>query len=126
MDNELYNIGVEVKTRFLEEQVQDGEPCYAFAYTVTIKNRGRVGAKLLSRHWIITDSDQRVQEVQGDGVVGKQPFLEPGESFRYSSGTLLETPVGSMRGTYRMLAEDGTVFEAPIPDFTLATPRILN
>ena len=97
-----------------------------FAYTITIANMGDVAAKLLSRHWVITDANGKVQEVSGDGVVGEQPHLGPGESFRYSSGAVLETPVGAMQGSYRMEADNGTNFDAPIPPFTLAVPGVLH
>ena len=97
-----------------------------FAYTITIRNEGTVPARLLSRHWIITDANGKVQEVVGDGVVGEQPHLEPGEGFRYSSGAILETPVGSMQGRYRMVADDGEHFDAPIAPFTLAVPGLLH
>ena len=95
-------------------------------YTVTITNTGTVAARLVSRHWIITDSDSRVQEVRGMGVVGEQPTLQPQESFEYTSGTAIATPVGTMRGTYQMIAEDGTSFDALIPEFTLSVPRVLH
>ena len=99
---------------------------YVFAYTITVTNTGAVAAQLISRHWIITDADHKVQEVRGLGVVGQQPLLKPGESFEYTSGTHLPTPVGTMRGTYQMVAEDGRTFDAPIPPFTLSVPRILH
>jgi ApaG protein len=97
-----------------------------FAYTITITNTGEVSAQLLSRHWIITDANNLVQEVKGQGVVGAQPKLKPGESFEYSSGSVLTTPVGTMRGAYQMVAEDGTRFDATIPEFTLSAPRVLH
>ena len=97
-----------------------------FAYTITIRNNGEVGAQVISRHWIITDADARVEEVKGLGVVGHQPLLAPGESFEYTSGTVLATPTGSMRGSYFVVAVDGARFEAPIPEFALAVPRSLH
>ena len=97
-----------------------------FAYTITIRNIGAMPAQLLSRHWIITDGNNHVQEVRGPGVVGEQPLLAPGEQFEYTSGTALATPVGTMRGTYQMVAEDGTHFDAEIPEFTLSVPRVLH
>jgi len=97
-----------------------------FAYTITIRNEGEVAAKLLTRHWIITDADARVSEVRGDGVVGEQPYLKPGQGFRYSSGAVLETPVGTMQGSYQMIADDGARFDAPIPAFRLAMPGMLH
>lgn len=99
---------------------------YAFAYTITILNTGTVSAKLISRHWIITDSDGKVQEVRGKGVVGEQPLLEPGQGFRYSSGAIIETPIGTMQGSYQMRAEDDTEFDAPIAAFRLAKPGMLH
>ena len=97
-----------------------------FAYTITIRNHGTVPAKLLTRHWVITDANGKVQEVRGEGVVGEQPHLMPGQGFRYSSGAMLETPVGSMQGTYQMLADDGVHFDAPIAPFTLAIPGTMH
>lgn len=119
-------IGIEVDTRYLEDESQPDARRYVFAYTIRIRNQGAVPAKLLGRHWIITDADGQVQEVDGDGVVGEQPHLAPGEAFQYTSGAVLETDLGVMRGSYRMLADDGTRFEAPIPAFTLAVPRTLH
>lgn len=124
--NPDYNTQVEVETAYIEEQSDPQENRYVFSYTITIRNDGSVAAKLLSRHWIITDADGKVQEVEGEGVVGEQPHLEPGERFRYTSGTVLETPVGSMQGTYHMIADDGVEFDAQIPPFTLAIPRTLH
>jgi len=121
-----YRIDVEVETDYIEEQSNPELNRYVFAYTITITNRGEVPAKLLSRHWIITDSNGKVEEVRGMGVVGEQPHLEPGEAFRYTSGTILETAVGSMRGTYQMIADDGVEFDAEIPAFTLSIPRVLH
>lgn len=121
-----YRIAVSVRSDYLPEQSLPDRRRYAFAYTVTIRNTGGSGAQLLNRHWIITDTDGKVQEVQGEGVVGRKPHLDPGESFRYTSGTILETPVGSMHGRYEMLADDGTRFVAEIPPFSLAMPLILH
>ena len=121
-----YRIAIDVETRYLEGQSDVENLRYVFAYTITIKNTGNVGARLISRHWVITDANQKVQEVRGEGVVGEQPFLNPGESFRYTSGTWLETPVGTMHGSYQMLAEDGNEFDAKIQQFTLAVPRTLH
>ena len=119
-----HSIHVDAVSVFVPEQSDPEAERYAFAYTITIRNDGRVPAKLLSRHWIITDGHGEVQEVRGEGVVGEQPHLAPGQSFRYTSGALLETPVGSMRGSYRMLADDGTEFDAPIATFSLSVPRV--
>lgn len=119
-------IGIEVDTRYLEDQSQPDAQRYVFAYTIRIRNEGAVPARLLGRHWIITDGRGQVQEVDGDGVVGEQPHLAPGEAFQYTSGAVLETDIGVMHGSYRMLADDGTRFDAPIPAFTLTVPRTLH
>ena len=124
--NQTYNTQVDVETAYIEEQSDPEQNRYVFSYTITIRNEGSVAAKLLSRHWIITDAEGKVQEVEGEGVVGEQPHLKPGDGFRYTSGTVLETPVGSMQGTYHMIADDGVEFEAEIPAFTLAIPRTLH
>jgi ApaG protein len=121
-----YDITVAVKTAYLADQSDPSRNQYMFAYTITITNAGTVAAKLISRHWIITDAEHRVQEVKGAGVVGQQPLLRPGESFEYTSGTHLATAVGTMRGTYQMVAEDGYAFDAAIPSFTLSVPRVLH
>ena len=121
-----YRIEVEPVAQFIPDQSDPEVNRYLFAYTVTIRNVGEVPAQLVSRHWIITDAHNEVQEVRGLGVVGKQPLLKPGESFQYSSGSSLSTPVGTMKGTYQMVAEDGTHFDADIPEFTLAMPRVLH
>jgi len=121
-----YEFSVSVVPQFVPEQSAPDEDRYLFAYTVTVRNTGEVTAKLMARHWIITDADGKVEEVRGPGVVGEQPVLRPGESFQYTSGCPLETPVGSMRGEYKCVAEDGTAFEAPIPEFILSMPRVLH
>jgi ApaG protein len=121
-----YEVAVSAKTQYLAEQSDEGEGRYVFAYTITIRNIGNVTAQLISRHWIITDAQGLVQEVRGLGVVGAQPVLKPGESHEYTSGTAIATPVGTMRGTYQMTAEDGHRFDAPIPEFTLSVPRVLH
>ncbi|MBB2496733.1 Co2+/Mg2+ efflux protein ApaG [Aquipseudomonas ullengensis] len=126
MSESRYQVDVSVVTRHLPEQSNPEQKRYAFAYTVTILNSGAVAAKLLSRHWIITDGDGRVQEVRGAGVVGQQPHLEPGQSHTYSSGTVMATLVGSMHGSYQMLADDGTRFDATITPFRLAVPGALH
>lgn len=126
IDEIKYNIKVEVEPTYLEDQSVPGEDRYVFAYTVTIRNVGRVPARLMSRHWIITDANGEEREVRGDGVVGEQPYLDPGADYRYTSGAVLETAVGSMRGSYRMLADDGISFEVPVAAFTLAPPRTLH
>jgi len=121
-----YNTLVDVETEYLPEQSEPDENRYVFAYTITIRNEGKVPAKLLTRHWIITDAEGKVQEVHGEGVVGEQPHLKPGDGFRYTSGTMIETPVGSMQGTYQMVADDGVEFDAEIKPFTLATPNTIH
>lgn len=126
MNKSPYSIKVDVETAYIGEQSIPDLHRYVFAYTVTIQNTGTLPAKLLTRHWIITDANGKVQEVRGEGVVGEQPYLRPGEGFQYSSGTMLETPVGSMRGSYQMLADNGVEFDAEIPAFTLSLPHTLH
>ena len=121
-----YDITVAVKSAYLADQSDPSRKEFVFAYTITITNTGAISAQLISRHWIITDSEHQVQEVKGPGVVGQQPKLQPGESFEYTSGTSLPTAVGTMRGTYQMIAEDGRSFDADIPLFTLSVPRVLH
>ena len=121
-----YEIRVAARTAYIPEQSDAHTGRYVFAYTITITNTGDVPAQLVSRHWIITDANNQVQEVRGVGVVGEQPRLRPNESFEYTSGTAIATPVGTMRGSYQMVAEDGTHFDAPIPEFTLSMPRVLH
>ncbi len=121
-----YVIKVAAQAFYLEEQSNPSHDRYVFAYTITIQNHGTIPAKLLSRHWIITDSNGKIEEVRGEGVVGEQPYLRPGEGFQYSSGAVLETSVGSMKGTYQMLADDGVTFDADIPAFVLSIPRTLH
>ncbi|HYL17924.1 MAG TPA: Co2+/Mg2+ efflux protein ApaG [Burkholderiales bacterium] len=126
MENKRYEITVKARSTYVPEQSDEDGGRFVFAYTITITNTGTVAARLISRHWIITDSDARVQEVRGMGVVGEQPMLQPDESFEYTSGTAIATAVGTMRGTYQMVADDGTAFDAPIPEFTLSIPRVLH
>ena len=121
-----YRIAVDVDTSYVEDQSEPRDNRYVFSYTITIRNEGDVPARLLTRHWIITDANGKVQEVRGEGVVGEQPHLKPGQGFRYSSGAILETPVGAMYGSYQMLADDGQRFDAPIAPFTLAIPYSLH
>ena len=121
-----YHISINVNTTYLADQSDPSADRYVFSYTVSIANTGTVAAQLISRHWIITDAENVVQEVKGLGVVGEQPLLQPGESFEYTSGTALATPVGTMHGTYQMVAEDGNKFDAEIPPFTLSMPRVLH
>ena len=126
MNRNEHSVDIEVATRYLDEQSEPGQDRYVFAYTIHIRNAGSVGARLLARRWLITDANGKVQEVQGEGVVGEQPWLQPGEGFEYTSGAVLETAVGTMQGSYAMLADDGTAFDAPIPQFTLTVPRTLH
>ena len=121
-----YNIQVTVSTQYIEKESNPEAGRFIFSYTMTITNEGDIAAKLLSRHWIITDASNRIQEVKGKGVVGQQPLIKPGESYQYSSGTMLETPVGSMQGSYQMIADDDHHFDAIIEPFSLALPRMLN
>ena len=125
-EGKKYEISINVDTAYLAEQSDPSADRYVFAYTISIANIGTVAAQLISRHWIITDAENVIQEVKGLGVVGEQPLLRPGESFEYTSGTALATPVGTMRGSYQMVAEDGNKFDAEIPAFTLAMPRVLH
>ncbi len=126
MTSTTHRIRVEVETTYLDEQSDPHEHRYVFAYTITIRNDGPTPARLLTRHWVITDANGKVQEVRGDGVVGEQPYLKPGQGFRYSSGTVIETPVGAMQGSYQMVGDDGLAFDAPIPPFRLAIPGVLH
>jgi ApaG protein len=121
-----YEITVLTRTTYVAEQSDVERSRYVFAYTITLKNTGTVAAQLISRHWIITDSNNQSQEVRGPGVVGEQPTLRPEQSFEYTSGTAIATPVGTMRGTYQMVSDDGLQFDAPIPEFTLSIPRVLH
>ena len=126
MSDPAHSIRVDVETSYLDEQSDPHEGRYVFAYTITIRNDGQVPARLLSRHWVITDANGKVEEVRGDGVIGEQPYLKPGQGFRYSSGAVIETPVGTMQGSYQMLGDDGAQFDAPIEPFRLAMPGILQ
>ncbi|TCJ11746.1 Co2+/Mg2+ efflux protein ApaG [Parasulfuritortus cantonensis] len=125
-EDRKYHITVTPTTHYIPDQSDEATDRYVFAYTITIVNTGTVTAQLISRHWIITDAHDEVQEVRGVGVVGEQPVLQPGQKFEYTSGTAISTPVGSMRGSYQMVAEDGEHFEAEIPEFTLNMPRVLH
>ena len=125
-ESKKYEITVTTRTVFIPDQSDEENSRYVFAYTITIANTGNIAAQLISRHWIITDAENQVQEVRGLGVVGEQPLLKPGEHFEYTSGTAITTPVGTMRGSFQMVAEDGAKFEAPVPEFTLSMPRVLH
>jgi ApaG protein len=124
--SEKNKIIITASPQFIAAQSSPHEGRFMFAYTITITNAGLVPAKLLTRHWLITDANGKIQEVSGDGVVGEHPYLKPGESFRYTSGTMLETSVGVMRGKYIMRSDDGDNFSVPIPQFTLSIPRTLH
>ena len=126
MEQNSYCIRVEAETNYLGEQSEPESDRYVFAYTITILNTGLEPVRLLNRHWIITDANGKIEEVKGKGVVGKQPHLKPGDQFRYTSGTVIETPVGSMHGQYEMLSDDGTHFNAEIKPFSLAQPNRLH
>jgi ApaG protein len=126
MESGPHKIRVDVDTAYLSDQSDPKDKRYVFSYTITIRNEGSVPARLLTRHWIITDSNGKVQEVRGEGVVGEQPYLKPGQGFRYSSGAVLETPVGAMQGSYQMVSDDGDHFDAPIAAFRLAMPGLLH
>lgn len=121
-----YCLEVEVEPAYLEDQSAPEEDRYAFTYTITIRNAGSVAMRLLGRHWVVTDANGNEREIRGEGVVGEQPYLQPGQDYRYTSGTVLETPVGAMHGSYRMRADDGAVFDATVEAFTLAVPRTLH
>ncbi|MCK5479228.1 MAG: Co2+/Mg2+ efflux protein ApaG [Methylococcales bacterium] len=124
--SEKNKIIVEALPQYIESQSSPDNNRYVFAYTITITNVGITPAKLLSRYWLITDSNGKIQEVRGEGVIGEQPYLKPGESFRYTSGAVIETPVGVMQGKYLMLSDSGENFKAPISKFTLSIPRTLH
>ena len=125
-EHSRHHVDVRVRTSYLDNQSEPDANRYVFAYTITITNDGEVPAKLLTRHWVITDGNEKVQEVHGEGVVGEQPHISPGMSFEYTSGAVLETPFGTMHGSYQMLGDDGTQFDAEIPPFLLSVPRQLH
>ncbi len=125
-ESKKYQIAVRAAPQFIADQSDWANGRYVFAYTITIENVGTVPAQLISRHWLITDGNSKIQEVRGLGVIGQQPLLNPGEKFEYTSGCQLDTPVGTMRGTYQLTADDGVQFEAEISEFTLSIPRVLH
>ncbi len=125
-DSSRYRITVQAVAHYLPEQSDEADGRFVFSYTINISNTGEETAQLLSRHWVITDANSQVQEVRGLGVVGEQPVLKPGESFQYTSGSAIATAVGTMQGSYQMLAADGTRFEATVPAFVLSVPRVLH
>ena len=120
------SINVDVDTLYIESESSPVNSQYVFAYTITITNEGTEAAKLMTRHWVITDANGHVEEVRGDGVVGEQPYLKPGEGFQYTSGAVLKTPVGTMSGSYQMVTDNGSNFDAEIPEFILSSPRTLH
>ena len=124
--NDRYRIEVDVQSSYVVEHSEPEHNRYVFAYTVTIRNTGAVAAQLRNRHWVITDANAQVQEVRGEGVVGEQPHLAPGEGFQYTSASIIETPVGSMHGSYQMIADDGREFDAPISAFSLSVPNLVH
>jgi ApaG protein len=125
-DSSHYRIQVSVQVRYLADQSDEADNRHVFAYTITLTNEGEHAVQLLSRHWIINDANNHVQEVKGKGVVGEQPVIKPGQSFEYTSGTVLATQVGTMSGSYQMQVVDGGEFSVPIPQFVLSVPRVLH
>ncbi len=125
-ESKKYEITVKAQAEYIPDQSDVESERFVFAYTITITNTGNITAQLISRHWLITDATDQEQEVRGLGVIGEQPLLKPGEGFEYTSGCVIATPVGTMRGSYQMVAEDGTKFEAPVAEFTLNMPRVLH
>ena len=125
-NDDKYRLNITTRVNYLAEQSDEADNRYVFSYTITLTNISDSPVRLISRHWIITDANHEVQEVRGQGVVGEQPLLKPNQSFEYTSGTVLSTQVGTMSGTYQMVAEDGTRFNAPIPQFVLSVPRVLH
>lgn len=125
-DHPDYKLHIRARARYLDEQSSPDEDRYVFAYTIAIVNTGKVPARLLARHWVIVDANGKVEEVRGEGVVGEQPWMRPGDRYEYTSGAILETAIGTMHGSYRMLADDGTEFDAKIPRFSLSVPRTLH
>lgn len=124
--NKEQKISVDVRTSYIDTQSSEQENRFVFSYTIKITNDGTVGAKLLTRHWLVTDANGKIQEVHGEGVVGEQPYLKPGESYEYTSGTILETSIGTMGGSYQMIDDEGQPFDAPVNEFVLSTPRTLH
>lgn len=125
-ENRKYEIDINIRTVYLPDQSDEYADRHVFAYTITIANTGTIATQLISRHWIINNGDGTIQEVRGLGVVGEQPLLKPGDSFEYTSGTVISTPLGSMKGSYQMVAEDGIHFNVTIPEFILSVPRTLH
>ncbi len=126
MSNLAYQLEIKVQLEYLAEQSSLIDDRYVFAYKIRITNQSNSSVQLLGRHWIIQDANQRVQDVRGQGVIGQQPLINPNESFEYSSGVTIATPVGTMHGSYQMVSADGQRFEVPIPQFKLVMPRVLH
>lgn len=126
MDTEDNSIHIEVETNYIEEQSEPESERFVFAYTIEIINNSEIATRLLSRHWIVTDANYKQQEVNGEGVVGQQPYIPPGKSFKYTSAAMIETPVGSMHGSYQMVDDEGQIFDTPIPAFNLSTPNSIH
>lgn len=126
MSRKAHELQIKVKATYLRDQSLPEADRYTFAYTVTMQNTGTIAAKLLGRRWVIIDANGKIMEVVGEGVVGEHPYLKPGEAFEYTSAATIETPVGTMHGSYQLLADDGMPFEAPIAAFSLAIPRTLH
>lgn len=124
--NKENKIAIDIKTSYVATQSSEADNRFVFSYTITITNHGKIGAKLLTRHWLVTDANGKVQEVHGEGVVGEQPYLRPGETYEYTSGTILETSIGTMGGSYQMIDDNGQPFDAPIDEFVLSAPRTLH
>ena len=122
----LHAIEINVDCQFVEKRDSSNEERYLFAYTISIRNNGSIAAKLLTRHWIVTDANSKIQEVKGEGVIAKQPHLKPGEEHHYSSAAMIETSVGTMQGSFRMIDDNGEEFDAPIEQFVLSIPRTLH
>ena len=125
-NNKSHGIVIQTQVKYLPDQSDETADRFVFSYTISISNLGNIAARLISRHWVITDAYNHVQEVRGQGVVGEQPMLQPSQSFEYSSGTVLATQVGTMRGSYQMRGDDGSDFEVEIPEFVLSVPRVLH
>ena len=126
MKNNENNISISIETVYLQQDSEPENNKFFFLYTISIRNKGSVGAKFLSRHWVIEDSNGKKQDVRGEGVVGEQPYIVPGDEFQYTSGAMIETSLGTMKGTYQMIDDNNRYFDAPIPEFVLSIPRVIH
>ena len=126
MTKEKNNISISINTKYLQQESDPKNNKFYFLYTVSIINNGSMGAKLLSRHWVIEDSNGKVEHVKGEGVVGDQPYMNPGDEYQYTSGTILETSFGTMKGSYKMINDSENYFDAEIPEFILSIPRVIH